>query len=227
MASCTGPNIVNDSGLMMMFDAGNASSYVGSGTTWDDIVKKYDRPSLNWALTLTSTTYDSTNRSLVFDGTNAFATSGSVNLGSTGTINLWFRQSANTNNKGLFSIGNGSAVGSYFYIGGSGGVTRLSLFDGVSYSPEVLIQRQTDWNMATWTWNSNNVEVYLNGGSKVSGTMSNLQMSNNLYIGIYPNLSPSSRFNGSISHVSVYNRVLTSTEVSANYESMKLRHGII
>ena len=79
--------VVTD-GLVFYVDAGNGSSYPGSGTTWSDLIGSNDGTLTN------GPTYDSGNGgSIVFDGTNDYV--GSINLGITFsdiTFSCWVKR---------------------------------------------------------------------------------------------------------------------------------------
>ena len=63
------PPVINShvtSGLLLHLDAGNSSSYSGSGNTWSDLSSSGNNGTINGA------TFNSTNKSFDFDGTNDY-----------------------------------------------------------------------------------------------------------------------------------------------------------
>ena len=63
------PPVINShitSGLLLHLDAGNSSSYSGSGNTWNDLSSSGNNGTINGA------TFNSTNKSFDFDGTNDY-----------------------------------------------------------------------------------------------------------------------------------------------------------
>ena len=63
------PPVINShitSGLLLHLDAGNSSSYSGSGNTWNDLSSSGNNGTNNGA------TFNSTNKSFDFDGTNDY-----------------------------------------------------------------------------------------------------------------------------------------------------------
>ena len=54
------------SGLLLHLDAGNSSSYSGNGNTWSDLSPSGNNGTINGA------TFNSTNKSFDFDGTNDY-----------------------------------------------------------------------------------------------------------------------------------------------------------
>jgi hypothetical protein len=230
MASALGPNGTTE-GLAMMYDAGNTKSYPGGTLVWTDLINGYKKTNGDDTRLFLNNGAQLDNESggnLVFNGSDMWANHGAglgnvVNLGSAGTINVWFKQTAATLNKGLVSIGN-----TVFYIGGTT-TTLLAIWDGnVGYFNGQIIpdDRKTLWNMATYTWYGQNVATYLNGAGPDNGTLPNITTSGLVYVGVYGNLSFSSYFNGKITNISVYNRVLSSQEVAANYTAMRKRHNV-
>jgi hypothetical protein len=81
---------ISNSGLVLHLDAGNAASYSGSGTTWNDLSGNGSN------VTLTNTTFSSANGgSIVFNGTNAYADF-NANIENTNvvTIEMWVKSNA-------------------------------------------------------------------------------------------------------------------------------------
>lgn len=220
MAHIYSPKIVSDS-MVLCVDAANPRSYPGSGTSWSDLTGNRNDFSMS------SMTYDSGDAgSFLFDGSTSRATGPSIDLGQYGTLNVWFRQSLETVNKGLFGITDGIGY-TFFYIGGASS-TRISIWNYGSsvpqYSSEVAIpaDRKTSWNMATYTWAESTVSVAINADAPVTTSGYSFTRSGAAYIGVYPTLASS--FNGYISCVQLYSRALTQAEVSANYAAMLPRY---
>ena len=80
-------NIIVD-GLILHLDAGNSSSYSGSGTTWTDLSGEGNNGTL-----VNGTSYTSDDGgSLVFDGTNDYVNLGAVQINTAaGTIGMWIK----------------------------------------------------------------------------------------------------------------------------------------
>ena len=222
MAHIYSPKISSDS-MVLCVDSANPRSYPGSGTSWLDLSgNKND-------FSMTSITFDPSFAlgSFLFNGTNASAIGPNVSLGQYGTLNVWFQQTASTVNKGLFGISNGTNS-AYFYIGGSSGTT-IAISNGGSAVPQYVNEvsipanRQTSWNMATYTWSDSTVTVSINAGAPATTTGYSFTRSGQAYIGVYPNQSSTSYFNGYISVVQLYSRVLTQAEITANYYALAMR----
>ena len=215
MAFHYSPKITTD-GLMLYFDAANSKSYPGTGTTWTDISKNY------FDATLSSATFDSDRRGgIVFNGSTSYASGPSINVGSFGTVNVWFKQDSPIANKGLFSIGSST----FFYIGGSGASTKIAIYNGTTYSGQIDILRAYSWNMATYAWAGGSASLYLNADPSTAVNSSiSFATSGAFYIGVYGSLGVNSYFNGRISNVQVYNRRLSFEEITENYTAIKSRY---
>lgn len=216
MAFHYSPRITNDRSLILYLDAANSKSYPGTGTIWTDISKS------EYNSTLNNITYNSADSgSMIFNGSTSNVTCGNIPIGSAGTVNVWFKQDAAVANKGLVGIGSNT----FFYIGGSGANTRLSMFNNTIYASDIALGSSTSWNFASFVWSGNTLTIYLNGGSAISSNIS-FTNSGNVVIGVYPTLTSPSYFNGKISNVQIYNRNLSAAEILQNYNVTKSRYGL-
>ena len=81
------------------------------------------------------------------------------------------------------------------------------------------------------TVDSSGIKFYINGslvGSNTwTGTAGAPTTTTNLSLGYYPgNTSGGQYYDGEISQVSIYNKVLTSTEIAKNFNALRARFGI-
>ena len=101
-----GDNVVTDN-MVVYLDAGNNSSYSGSGTSWNDISGN----SNNFTLTNGPTYSSSDGGAIVFDGTNDFARSAAnASFFAFGTSNdysygVWAKMDSTGNTESLLSCG--------------------------------------------------------------------------------------------------------------------------
>jgi len=80
------------------------------------------------------------------------------------------------------------------------------------------------WYKLDFVRNGNSIDFYLNSlYSQSINFTADIQPSSNFYIGIH---APGECFNGNISHVSVYNKALTTQEIQQNYNATKNRFGL-
>lgn len=205
------------SGLLMYLDAGNTSSYSGSGTNWNDISGNSFNAVLN-----NGPVYSSSNGGiLTFDGINDYAISGlnKSHLGSTFTISFWYRNLTNAQfAKGFLQLA--SALNSTNpFIMLQANPSSLRWYINGSYN---LIQ---SYNNSSW----NNIVLTFDGTTWRGYQNTLLEASYVSSIGAAPatNFYVANGFNGyinaSIPIVMVYNRALSSNEIIQNYNAFNNR----
>jgi hypothetical protein len=219
------PLIVTN-GLRQYLDAGNAKSYPGTGTAWNDIADGFNA-------TLATPTYSTLwNGTLLFNGTNDDVLCGDLGtLTAQGTIGVWFNSSSVTNYRGVFctqldglntgfrieqvSSGNLNA-----YLGNGDNVTGPISFGTISAGSWYRVDLA--WNTAT-----NTTIGYLNGEQSFStsntywpATIPSLTLGN-----AYSSAIGYRFFQGYISQLMVYDRVITAQEATINFDAMRTRFG--
>jgi len=206
-------NIVTN-GLVLHLDATNSSSYAGTGTSWFDISGNNYHFNLQNGPVFTGTN----GGVFTFDGTNDNA-----NRSYTWPIDFTFDifckpissngafdRIIGTGDVFEFAIGNDSVIRHY----GNGGTGWVNTGSTISFNTFVHL---------CGVKSGNNFYVYKNSTLIHSGT---------LLIGSLSTLYLSSRANGSelvrssISAFKLYNRALTSSEVTQNYNAIKGRFGL-
>ena len=232
MAASLGPSI-NEEGLVLALDAADRNSYRGTGTSW------FDLSGNNNTGTLTNgPTFSGANGGvIIFDGIDDYVAGG--NLGSfysQGTISYWMYSTAVENYRNPFSTNyNGVNVGIRFeqYTTASpyGGFSVVigndaGTYTGFSYSPSAILTVNSWYNVVlVWNIVTNNVIGYLNGDLKFNS--SHTYWATTLpAIAIGNGFSGDRYFKGNISSVEIYNRGLSATEVSQNYNAVKSRFGL-
>lgn len=232
------------SGLVAYWDAANTVSYPGSGTSWYTTAGG----STN-AMSLTNLTYTGTTPSyFTFNGSNSWAaTDTPSSLPTTGdsTVLIWCKpDSTGPSNQytGLVSYGsrytadpsNARLLSLY-----TSGTTMYvsSAYWGNDYVPNSLAVTANAWNMvgmiARGGGISNNTTLY--SGNAAGGLLSQTGTSSaagrtfnttvvNLAFGMTD--YPGRYFKGDIAVVMIYNRELTSAEVTQNYNFFKGRFGL-
>jgi hypothetical protein len=221
--------IVGD-GLLVYLDVGNSSSYPGSGTTWTDLTGN----GYNATLVNTPTYSSSDGGYLDFNGTNQYATvygfPGSTFSSGNWTVQCWsywdaldnkclLSQGTTTNNGGLHLITrNVSGTNRYLF----GMFNNDMTSDGVAVTGA--------WKFTTWTYNDTTGEKQL----YVQSTLDKAQ-TQNLYTGTDNNTeigrigwngTNTYYFDGRIAQMYIYNKILSSTEITANYDASKARYGL-
>ena len=145
-----------------------------------------------------------------FDGQSSYITAPSVNLGSSETISLWFKQSTLISNRGLIGL---DTYG-YFFMAGVGAATSLGVYNGVSnYGPYASVGN-TNWHLATFIGSGTTYSIYLDG-KFISSATNNPSTSGSVTIGAYP--YGSSFWNGYLSNVQFYNTSLDQSQITTLY----------
>ena len=210
-------NIIVD-GLILHLDAGNSSSYSGSGTTWTDLSGEGNNGTL-----VNGTSYTSDDGgSLVFDGTNDYVNLGAVQINTAaGTIGMWIKLDSN--------------VGRFFGRGGNFESRFSSNRLVIDMTGNSVTSSRTSWSGAWlyvvigWDENANSTAIYVNGVSDATGTCSTVSTkTGDMNIGRSSGMGGAGGLyvDGKIAAFHSYNRVLTLTEIQSNFNSTKTRFGI-
>lgn len=213
--------IVTD-GLVLHLDAGIPESYPKSGTTWFDLSGDTDGTLTN------GPTYNGVNGGVfVFDGVDDYVVGGTtLNINNSVTLEAFINPHSYPSGGGFIisNIGyylelkNNGVLRSYFY-----GLSSQGYHDGT-----VTIPLNTWSRVAVVRNNSDNtIKHYVNGVldntiSNITGTINNGVQ--NYQIGAYAGGGYS--YSGKISNVGVYNRALTSTEITQNFNAQRARFGV-
>jgi hypothetical protein len=222
------PPIVT-SGLVMELDSGNAASYPGTGTAWTDLSGNGNNATLT-----NGPTYSAANGGqIVFDGVNDWVSGSAIDIASSGTVEVWFYRTgsgspdgagvvdlvSNVNSSG--NAGWGCALKNNnklnFYIANNGGF-------GVEDLSSASLSINT-WYQAVFTYNGSNKIIYLNGAqdssfsSAVNGTSTQIW-------GIAARNTGARNFQGSIPIARIYNRALSASEITQNFDANKARFGL-
>lgn len=226
------PSIVT-SGLVLFLDAGNTTSYPGSGTTWTDLSGN----SNNGTLTNGPTYSSSYGGGLVFDGVNDYVTLNPVIQNfSAFTILSWARPTGNlsASYNGIMFQGQeaypktDSQAFSFFVN------TRLGSGGGYGWAETrytMPISVNTTYMFGVTATSTQTVQ-YINDAAQSTtnySTISNFNSTRAFQIGksvAYPGVLSTNYFTGSIFNMMVYNRALTETEISQNFNAIRGRYGV-
>ena len=218
--------IVTD-GLVFAVDAANYQSYPGSGTTWNDMVG-----SNNGTLVNGPTFNEANGGSLVFDGSNDYVeVADFLDNNNDFTLTFWLNYSnENPSITGIMSVWDTSWSGwglanyngsfrSWINDGAAGGKSWVSL-DGL-YNQWHLVTLRYDYSLGRQSFY---LDTTYYGGNDYIDTMSpsNLQIGRGGQNGsIQLNVYTYSKCQ--ISNIKIYNRVLTESEITQNYNALKSR----
>jgi len=251
MAFSYSPKIVTD-GLVLYLDAANSFSYVSGSLNWNDLSRSQTSGSL-----INGPTFSSANNgSIVFDGTNDYATLGSlstVNNVPQLTISSWFRASTLTPGVNgwspifskrqsltafrpateiIFGDSDNGLVPSQLFIR-----INTAAADSYCFSPVGTVSTNIWYNVVMVyngdaITNSNKINLY------VQGILTPLTFGGSNIPSTTSNPADDARiggmlftaqpryFNGRVSQTQIYNRALTPTEILQNYNATKTRFNL-
>ena len=232
---------VTSNGLLLNLDATDPSSYPGSGTTWNNLVTGNAVPSFS----ISSGTYVNSNGGVIrFPSTGGFAESstGFANL-TRFTVEVWVKSAGTKGDQNPISSTNyapclfsekvsggtvnmalaynarawsGAANNSYRYTAAMGGWSTFE--PTTNYGSDL-----NNWVQLTATYNGSVLTLYRNGVSLGSSTTNiNLRASSVGYY-IAHRWDMADGVYGDYSKVMMYDKALTSAEVSANYSAFNAR----
>lgn len=228
MSYNNGPRIVTD-GLVLTLDAGNAKSYVGSGTTWNDLSGNGNNGTLT-----NGPTFNSTNGgSIVFDGIDDYVvtTSTTFTANTSFTYEIFCKSDnfiAQRNifgNKSYYSTGQGAQ----FTNGASPQqVVGIIRTDVATYDISTAIGPTYNWTQFVIRRAENLMQMFINGNllattRTISGSIADA--SDKFWVGA-ANGGGSSWWSGNIGNIKVYNRALTTQEVLQNFNATRSRFGV-
>lgn len=218
------------SSLKLFVDAGNTSSYSGSGTTWTDLTGNQNGTLVN------GVGYNSANSGyLTFDGTNDYISfpNNSFNLQDF-TIEMWFKKNTTSNqvlfNNFDYTVPNQYGVQLNFYGGRFDAVCFLgSGASQLEVYPTNVPTNGTWYHVQMRKVSAGNLTVWLNGlliGTLV--TTSNVSYTSNCKTTIgcqaYSTFT-NTFYNGAISMCRVYNVANSDAQMLTNFNEFKSRYG--
>ena len=211
-------------GLQLYLDAGNASSYPGSGTTWTDLSGNSRTGTLT-----NGPTYSGTNGgSIVFDGTNDFVQcTGSLTV-TAATFVTWIRRNGNQGQYDgiLFSRGT-NVTGMNFQVSNQLGYHWNDASSTYNWSSGLTVPDLT-WCMIAISVTSTAATAYLcqTGGTTTATNTVNHSSSLLNDIKIAQDDAGGRFFNGNIAIALLYNIALSAGQVSTNFEADRGRFGV-
>ena len=216
----SGSTTIVTSGLILNLDAGNSSSYSGSGTTWTDLSSSGN----NGTLTNGPTYSSADGGSIVFDGTNDYVetSSGMFNCNSNFTFNSWVNADVSNTIRTIISKRTAGSIQIRFNSSNQVQIVDNNVADVGSFTG--FTASASTWYNICVVRSSNTYTLYVNGTSVSSITNANTYTYDADTVG--ENALGSERWDGKISVISSYNRALTASEVQQNFNALKGRFGI-
>lgn len=233
MAFNYSPKVVTD-GLVLYLDAANTKSYPGSGITWTDLSRSGNSSELK------GPTFNSGNGgSIVFDGTNDYVEiQNQIQFDQTDpfTLSSWVK-SLNGINELIINNENILYTGYRLNINVNANIEiglRNSISDDIAIETLNRIYANTWYHIVgtyDGTSNVSGMKIYINGVEEDTNTISNTLTSSTLsnqktLLGIRRLSPPSDPLRGNIANVQIYNRALSTIEITQNYNATKTRFGL-
>ena len=224
----TTPNPVTD-GLVFHIDAGNTSSYSGSGNTAYNLVNN------SQTMTLYNVTKQpGTGGRFNFNGTNGYMKTTTNGLTSgqdiAHTVEMFVRFDQYQSTRWWLSVVGQFNNGAHHWIshGNGGQSTAFGVWSGntqLTLNPFFKLAGQ--WQHLVVTFNGNNVITgYVDGvQTEQKNNCSDFNFINTDWTIGQPS-GTETRFDGKITIMRLYNRALTAAEVRRNFNSGRQRHGI-
>lgn len=228
MSYSYGKSIVTD-GLVFYVDAANSKSYPGTGTTWTDLIGSNDG-----TFSATPTTDSANGGSIVFDGADDYVSMANdlFSGNNEGTLEVILSTDNITSDKKFFTQEGTTSTsgGSAFCFTCETGGVRHRHFDGNRTYGAGQISVGSIHHVSVVippsATQTDDLLVYIDtqnySGTQTAGSVQTLNIaSGKTEIGSETRYS--SYFDGKIYCVKVYNRALTSDEVTQNYNALKNR----
>ena len=229
------PSIVTD-GLVLHLDAGDSASYPGSGTTWTDLSGNGNNGTL---VSMDGNNYSSANGGyLDFDGSSDYVqgTISSSTFTGPHSICCWFYRQTVKQWSALFSNNvNTTSCSILTFIDTSNSLgTNQTGINGTSVAAVDLgVDHLNKWIYGVITFggvsNGSAVNVYAyKDGSLLTNSGSlywNMSSHSSYYVGRHW-ASGTEVHDGFISQVTIYNKALTSSEITQNFDALKGRYGL-
>jgi hypothetical protein len=230
------PNIVTG-GLVLNLDAGSKLSYPGTGTSWLDLSGNGNTGTL-----VNGPTYSSANGgAIVFDGVNdKVIVPQNSNLNPPNvTISVWFNRAfaVNYSHFAGLPVSNNAWSPPYIsygieFIGGGDALALVLGFSNGDFTYTTATASASTalglWVNVVGTYDGNFSKIYVNGQLITSNadTKTLATTSANFVLGTETTNTSTYPLNGRISTTQVYNRALTATEISQNFNALRGRYGI-
>lgn len=213
--------------LLLYLNAGNTTSYSGSGTTWYDLSTNLNHGTL---ATASMANTASIPKYFTFNGTSnyvSFVTSkfNTTYTGKTIIAAARLNPSFGTNvYRALFGNISGGLRNFNFYLYQNGSGYQLHFADGGNNAfSSVLTLATNQWYVFAVTQESNTVKFFVNGVlvSSTTGPLSQYQTSAEEYVGKADNY-----WYGEINSIFIYKKGLSEVEILQNFNAIKSSLGL-
>ena len=211
--------------LSMFLDAGNASSYPGSGTAWTDLSGN----SRNGILTNGPTYTSADGGAIVFDGTDDFVQCSGSLTATAATFVIWIRRNGPQDDfDGIIYSRSANATGiSFFGTTNKISYTWNNAVDTYTWDSGLTIPDLT-WCMIAVSVTSTAATAYLCQSSGITSAINTVSHTSTTLddIKIGQDDLGGRFFNGRIATAMIYDRALSAGEITQNFNALRSRFGI-
>jgi hypothetical protein len=212
-------------GLQLYLDAGNASSYSGTGTSWNDLSGN----GRNGTLTNNPTYSSADGGSIVFDGNNDFVQcSGSLTV-TAATFVTWIRRNGSQDDYDGIIYSRGTVATGLSFLGVTNKIsyTWNNTVDTYSWDSGLTIPDLT-WCMVAVSVTNTTATAYLCQSSGITSATNIVSHTSTVLddIRIGQDNLASRFFNGRIAVAQIYNIALSAEQVSQNFAADRSRFGV-
>jgi hypothetical protein len=212
-------------GLQLYLDAGNASSYSGTGTSWNDLSGN----GRNGTLTNNPTYSSADGGSIVFDGNNDFVQcSGSLTV-TAATFVTWIRRNGPQDDYDGIIYSRGTVATGLSFLGVTNKIsyTWNNTVDTYSWDSGLTIPDLT-WCMVAVSVTNTTATAYLCQSSGITSATNTVSHTSTVLddIRIGQDNLASRFFNGRIAVAQIYNIALSAEQVSQNFAADRSRFGV-
>jgi len=227
MSFGNGPKVVTN-GLVLSLDAADQNSYVSGSTTWNDLSGNNNSGSL-------TNNPGFVNNALTFNGTTNTATFSNIPgpsfslISSSFTTEFWVYTTTTGSNQGLISSNQSSTNGGQYSFILRGTTIICSFYGTLTYtdvSGGPVITGSWVHYVNTFNYANQSASIYVNGVLSGAGSMASspLITSASLLLGRYA--FGGGYLTGSMGLARIYNRALSATEITQNYNAIKSRFNL-
>jgi hypothetical protein len=221
------PAFISTTGLLLYLDAGNTSSYPGTGTTWYDLSTNVNNGTL---ATSNMANTASTPKKFTFNGTSNYVSFAPTKFnapytGKTVIVAAKLNSNFGANvYRALFGNPSAYSRNFNFYIYQNGSGYKIHFADaGINGFSDLLTLATNQWYVFAVTQENDTVKFFVNGVlvSSTSGPLSQYQSSTEEYVGRADNY-----WYGDIGSIFIYKRGLSDVEILQNFNAIKSVYGL-
>ena len=211
--------------LSMFLDAGNASSYPGTGTAWTDLSGN----SRNGTLTNGPTYTSADGGAIVFDGTDDFVQCSGSLTATAATFVIWIRRNGPQDDfDGIIYSRSATATGlSFFGTTNKISYTWNNAVDTYTWDSGLTIPDLT-WCMVAVSVTSTSATAYLCQSSGITSATNTVSHTSTVLddVKLAQDDQGARFFNGRISVAMIYDRALSADEITQNFNALRGRYGL-